>query len=185
MQSSQSPATSPSQPSGGFITSSPSPKPKSMKKAWENTKDKAEDLRTTLISLLDTVDDIIKVGLVNADNPNLIYDSAKRQVTKENNILQKYQEILSAFERSVHAEPENGEVREDNAYIFDRLMKVAVEEINKCIRDVHSKIADSTRAHERLEDEHRMLNEQISKMEREVEHANKMKNQALADKNIT
>lgn len=171
---------------GGFVTGTThtEAKPVTMKKAWQNTKDRSDDLRATIISLLDTVDDIVKEALANADNPNLIYDSAKRQVSKENNILQKYHEILSAFEKGVPTEPENGERREDNAYIFDCLMKLAVEEINKCVREVMQTIENSTRAHEKLEDEHRMLNEQIAKMEQDVKYAQKMKNQALADKNI-
>jgi len=174
-------------PNSGFVTGAANvpEKPVSMKKAWQNTKDRADDLRTTVVSLLDTVDDIIKVGLVNAENPNLIYDSAKRQVSKENNILQKYQEILSAFEQSISTEPENGETREDNAYIFDCLMKLAAEEMNKCVREVVKQIENSIRAHETLEDEHQMLNEQIVTMEKEVTYAQKMKNQALADKNIS
>lgn len=175
-------------PNAGFVTGSTQIEAKpmmSMKKAWQNTKNRSEDLRATIISLLDTVDDIVKEALVNTDNPNLIYDSAKRQVSKENNVLQKFNEILSAFEKSVPTEPENGEIREDNAYIFDCLMKLAVEEINKCVREVKQQIDNSIRAHEKLEDEHRMLNEQIAKMEQEVKYAQKMKNQALADKNIT
>jgi len=154
------------------------------KRIWQSTKDHSADLRASANQLFDTVDNIIKVGMLNVDNPNLIYDSAKRQVEKEVNILQKYHDVLTAFEQKIPVEPENGERKEDNAAIFDSLIRLNIRELNKLITQLTTTIQDSMKARDQLIEEQKVLNEKIIKVEAEKAQAITMKNKALADKNV-
>lgn len=154
------------------------------KKIWQNVKDHSADLRVGTTQLFDTIDSIVQVGMLGIDNPNLIYDSAKRQVEKEVNILQKYLDVLSAFEQRVPQEPENGERKEDNASIFDSLIKLNIQEISKMVAQLTCAIQDSMKARDQLIEEQKVLNEKIIKVEAEKAQAVQMKNKALADKNV-
>lgn len=170
-------ATLPPQPSPGTTRAN-------TKKIWQSTKDHSADLRVGSTQLFDTIDSIIKVGMLGIDNPNLIYDSAKRQVEKEVNILQKYLDVLSAFEQRMPEEPENGERKEDNASIFDSLIKLNIQEISKMVSQMTCTIQDSMKARDQLIEEQKVLNEKIIKVEADKAQAVQMKNKALADKNV-